>query len=88
MKTFGIFEIKTKLSSICEEVARTGESVLVTKRGKPFVRIEPIALYSEKASPVWEARERFEQYHPVDKDLPVPLRQKDRPFNPFDTDDT
>lgn len=42
MKTLGIFEAKTKLSQICEEVAETRESVTVTKRGKPLVRIDPI----------------------------------------------
>jgi prevent-host-death family protein len=61
VKEIGIFEIKTKLSSICEEVARTGESVLVTKRGKPFVRIDPIYPDFEHTSPVWEAREQFEK---------------------------
>ncbi len=88
MKTFGIFEIKTKLSSICEEVARTGESVIVTKRGKPFVSIVPLDLYSQKSSPVWEARERFDQYHSIDEDFAAPSRQKDPAFNPFDNNGT
>ena len=42
MKTFGIFEAKTKLSDICDEVARTGLPVLVTRRGMALVRIEPV----------------------------------------------
>jgi len=42
MKTAGIFEAKTKFSQLCDEVARTGESVMVTRRGKPLVRIDPI----------------------------------------------
>jgi len=41
MKTVGLFEAKTKLSEICEEVARTREPVTVTRRGRPLVRIEP-----------------------------------------------
>ena len=42
MKTVGIFEAKTKLSEICETVAGSGEACVVTKRGRPLVRIEPI----------------------------------------------
>lgn len=42
MKTIGIFEAKTKLSDICAQVAATGEPVLVTRRGHPMVRIDPI----------------------------------------------
>ncbi|MCC5842118.1 MAG: type II toxin-antitoxin system Phd/YefM family antitoxin [Opitutales bacterium] len=41
MKTIGIFEAKTTLPSVCAEIARTGEPVLVSRRGKPFVMISP-----------------------------------------------
>ena len=43
MKTVGLFEAKTKLSELCEEVARTRQPVTVTRRGKPLMRIEPEA---------------------------------------------
>ena len=42
MKTVGIFEAKTKLSEICDEVARTRTRVTITRRGSPLVYIEPI----------------------------------------------
>jgi len=42
MKAIGIFEAKTRLSSICEEVAKSREAVIVTRRGTPLVRIEPV----------------------------------------------
>jgi prevent-host-death family protein len=41
MKTVGLFEAKTKLSELCSEVAQGGRPVLITKRGVPWVRIEP-----------------------------------------------
>lgn len=41
VKTIGIFEAKTKLPSVCAEVAGTGEPVLVSRRGKPLVMISP-----------------------------------------------
>jgi prevent-host-death family protein len=43
MKTIGIFEAKTKLSEICEEVARTHVPVMITRRGAALVSIEPVA---------------------------------------------
>jgi len=42
MKTVGMFEAKTKLSELCEQVAETREPVVVTRRGTPYVRIDPI----------------------------------------------
>lgn len=42
MKAIGLFEAKTKFSEICARVAAQGEAVVVTRRGAPLVRIEPI----------------------------------------------
>lgn len=42
MRMIGIFDAKTKLSEICEQVAETHEAVTITKRGKPLVRIDPV----------------------------------------------
>lgn len=56
MKTIGIFEAKTTLSAVCDEVARKLEPVTVTRRGKPLVCIEPI-----RETPM-TIRERRENY--------------------------
>ena len=42
METVGMFEAKAKLSEICERVAVTRVPIVVTRRGKPFVRIVPM----------------------------------------------
>lgn len=42
MKVVGLFEAKTKFSAICQTVLASGEPVLVTRRGEPLVRIEPV----------------------------------------------
>lgn len=88
MKRLGIFEIKTKLSQVCEEVAQTGESVLVTRRGKPLVRIDPLEKSEEAVSSVWEARERFEAAYGVTENLPEVERRREPAENPFDPEDT
>lgn len=85
MKTLGIFEIKTRLSQICDEVVRTGEAVLITKRGKPYVKINP--LYEPNKAPggsmVWEARDEYIKNHKIDRDLPLPKRKEEKLENPF-----
>ena len=41
MKSVAISEFKAHCLSMLEDVARTGEPLLVTKRGKPLARITP-----------------------------------------------
>ena len=41
VKTVKISEFKAKALAIMDEVARTGAPVLVTRRGKPLVKVEP-----------------------------------------------
>ena len=48
MKTFKISEFKAKALSIMEEVAKYGEPVLVTKRGKPLAKVLPADSESTK----------------------------------------
>jgi prevent-host-death family protein len=67
MKTVGIFDAKTRLSEICETVAATREPVLVTRRGTPVARIEPV---TDAKSDVWERRERFVQEYGISDELP------------------
>jgi prevent-host-death family protein len=42
MEQVGIFEAKTKFTSLCEQVVRTGHSVVVSKRGHPMVMLTPV----------------------------------------------
>jgi len=76
MKTIGMFEAKAKLSEICQRVASTGEPVLVTRRGVPLVRIDPV---EEKggASEVWEAAAEYRKAHRITEDLELPPREID-----------
>lgn len=87
MKTLGVFEAKTKFSRVCDEVARTGESVLVTKRGQPLVRIDPLASYVDANSQVWEARERFDPAEMPERDFTAPPRPEEPVDSPFAAED-
>lgn len=85
-----MFEAKTKLSEICDAVHRTGESVLVTRRGKPYVRIVPLERTDGAGSSIWEARERFESEYDLNglPDFPAVHREREPAYNPFDSDRT
>ena len=41
MKSIAITEFKAHCLALLEDVARTGEPVVVTKRGKPLARVVP-----------------------------------------------
>ncbi len=82
MRTVGIFEAKTRLSEICDEVARSGNSVLVTRRGKPLVRIDPVA--ADKFS-VWEDRvEYVARRGRMTEEFDIPRRSRELPASPLD----
>lgn len=76
MKSLGLFDVKTRLSELCQQVADTGESVTVTKRGKPFVRIVPLAARADVPPSVWDLREQDEAAHGAwEEDFDIPGRE-------------
>jgi prevent-host-death family protein len=76
MKALGLFEVKTRLSELCQEVADTGESVTVTRRGKPLVRIVPLATEELRIPSVWDLREQDEAAHGEwTEDFDIPPRE-------------
>jgi prevent-host-death family protein len=43
MKTIVVSEFKAKCIAVLREAQRTGEPILVTRRGRPLARVEPVA---------------------------------------------
>jgi prevent-host-death family protein len=86
MTKIGLFEAKTKFSEICDKVASKGETVIVTRRGKPLVKIEPIATYPTGGSEIWKLREKFDKEHgPQTEDFELPPRTIEKKWkNPLD----
>ena len=79
MKTVGMFEAKTKFSEICQDVARTGLSVLITRRGEPFVQIDP---YVTQKLTIQEKRARYMAEYGAteqndDHDFEPPVRSRE-----------
>lgn len=71
MKKIGIYQAKTHLSQLCEETARTGEPCLISKNGKPLVKLVPV-WEGKLAESVWDTvEESCAAYGPLDEfDLP------------------
>ncbi len=42
MKSVGIFEAKIRFSGICDEIAKSGIPMAVSRRGQPLVVISPV----------------------------------------------
>ena len=82
MKTVGIFDAKTRLSEICDEVARTHQSVVVTRRGKPLVRIDPVI---EERFSVWEERAEYvARKGRLKEEFDIPPRSTELPVSPLE----
>ena len=82
MRTVGIFEAKAKLSEICDEVARSGRSIVVTRRGKPLVKIDPVA--TDRFS-VWEEREQYiARKGRLKEEFDLPSRSNELPSSPLE----
>ena len=47
MKTIKISEFKAKCLDILDRVARTGETLIITRRGKPLARVLPVSSASD-----------------------------------------
>jgi prevent-host-death family protein len=89
MKTIGIFEAKTHLTAVCSEVARTGEPVLVSRRGQPLVVIgPPPASPQQERADIHTAWKTWEDAHPgASEDFPdITQMRQDRPGTLFSDD--
>ena len=84
MIAIGLFEAKTKLSEICERVAAKGVAVIVTRRGKPLVRIEPIKSTKAGRKSVWDRRAEYENKHgSLNESFELPPKEKQSWQNPL-----
>ncbi|MEO8427479.1 MAG: type II toxin-antitoxin system Phd/YefM family antitoxin [Verrucomicrobiota bacterium] len=84
MMTIGLFEAKTKLSELCEQVAKRREAVVITRRGRPLVRIEPVGPGNGMSSSVWESRDAWEKKHgSMREDFELPARARQTWRNPL-----
>lgn len=71
MKTVGMVEAKTHFTSLCDEVVRTGQAAMVSKRGKPLVMVLPAPAEEDSArKDILVAWNEWEDAHPGAGDEP------------------
>lgn len=82
MKTIGLFDAKTRLSELCREVAETGETILIERRGQPIAELSPPRSASARRLSILDDLRRFEAAHPCDPaepDFPEVWRERSLP---------
>lgn len=85
MKKIGIFDAKTHLPGICDEVIATGEPVTISRRGKPLVILSPAPPVEEERENILAATKRWRRSETDLPDFPeVWLDRKDKAKPPFD----
>ena len=85
MNAIGLFEAKTRFSENCARVASKGEAVLVTRRGKPLVKIAPIPESESSATSVWDRRaHHVKKQGRLTEAFALPTREKQAWRNPLD----
>ena len=67
--TIGIFEAKTHFSQLCDQVNRSGQALLVERRGKALVMISPIpSIQGQDKEDILAAWQRWTTEHPGEED--------------------
>ena len=65
MKQVGVYEAKTQLPRLLEEVEQ-GETVTITRHGRPVARLVPIRGRRRSIHETIEAIEQFRESHTLD----------------------
>ena len=74
MKTFGMAEAGERFFEVCADVVETGEPRVVTRHGRPFVKIVP-CQGPVPAPTVWDLRDQEEAVDgPWQGDFELPQR--------------
>lgn len=88
MKTIGIFDAKTHLPGICDEVIATGEPVTISRRGKPLVVLSPAPPAETAREDILSATKRWQASSPEGPDFPEGWRERsDKSLSPFDDEE-
>jgi prevent-host-death family protein len=65
MKQVGVYEAKTHLARLLDEVER-GETITITRHGRPVARLVPVTPAKRTLKETFEALAEFRAKHPLD----------------------
>ena len=57
--TFGVAEFKARCLELLEDVSTRGDELIITKRGKPIAKIEPIRPVVDELKGMYAGRARI-----------------------------
>ena len=87
METFALYDAKNRLSELCKQVVETGEPCVISRRGRPIVKLVPVDEEATRAS-VWETVEEAQaKYGPLDAEVELPERSGEARPSPLDAED-
>ncbi len=84
MDMVALYDAKNRLSEICTQVTETGQPCVISRRGKPLVKLVPIEEELSSAS-VWDTLEESQaRYGDLDEDFVLPKRAEAQRETPLD----
>jgi prevent-host-death family protein len=84
MDMVALYDAKNRLSEICNQVSKTGEPCVISRRGKPVVKLVPVEDDRASAS-VWDTVEESRaRYGALDEDFILPQRSELQREDPLD----
>lgn len=77
MKSVALYDAKNRLSELCNQVTETGEPCVISRRGKPIVKLVPFDASAADNS-IWGSVEEAQaKYGPLDADIALPERSSE-----------
>ena len=74
MDSVALYDAKNRLSELCNKVTETGEPCIISRRGKPIVKLVPVEHPEEPVS-VWATVEESQaKYGPLDEEFEMAER--------------
>lgn len=84
MESVALYDAKNRLSELCNKVTETGEPCIISRRGRPIVKLVPVGE-ADGTSSVWESVEEAQaKYGSLDEDLELPERSREMRPSPLD----
>lgn len=84
MDTVALYDAKNRLSELCNKVAETGEPCIISRRGKPIVKLVPVEDSAGSES-VWDTVEESQaKYGPLEDDFELPERSTEMRPSPLE----
>ena len=84
MDTVALYDAKNRLSELCNKVTETGEPCIISKRGRPVVKLVPVEDLGSSSS-VWGTVEEAQaKYGPLNEDYDLPERSSETRPSPLE----